>query len=66
MGSISVPTAIWAGGQDVTVPYSHGQWLAAHVPGAVAHLSDHAGHITMVNGLDQVLAELLETLRPGT
>ena len=66
VGSISVPTAIWAGGQDVTVPYSHGQWLAAHVPGAVAHLSDDAGHITMVNGLEQVLAELLETFRSGT
>jgi pimeloyl-ACP methyl ester carboxylesterase len=58
--SIGVPTAIWAGGQDVTVPYAHGRWLAAQVPGAVAHLVDDAGHITMVNDLEDVLVELLE------
>jgi pimeloyl-ACP methyl ester carboxylesterase len=57
---ISVPTAIWAGGQDVTVPYAHGQWLAANVPRAIAHLLDDAGHITVVNKLEKVLVELLE------
>jgi pimeloyl-ACP methyl ester carboxylesterase len=51
-------TAIWAGRQDVTVPYAHGQWLAANVPGAIAHLLDGAGHITLVNDLEEVLVEL--------
>jgi pimeloyl-ACP methyl ester carboxylesterase len=60
VGSISVPTAIWAGGQDATVPYAHGHWLAANVPGATAHLFDDAGHITLVNDLEEVLVELLE------
>jgi pimeloyl-ACP methyl ester carboxylesterase len=63
--SIRVPTAIWAGGQDVTVPYAHGRWLAAHVPGAVAHLDDDAGHITVVNDLEDVLTELLELRSSG-
>ena len=58
--SISVPTAVWAGGQDVTVPYAHGQWLAANVPDAVAHLCDDAGHVTLVNDMEEVLVELLE------
>jgi pimeloyl-ACP methyl ester carboxylesterase len=58
--SVSVPTAVWAGGQDATVPYAHGQWLAANVPGAVAHLFDDAGHITLLNDLEEVLVELLE------
>lgn len=58
--SISVPTAVWAGGQDATVPYAHGQWLAANVPGAVAHLCDDAGHVTLVNDMEEVLVELLE------
>ena len=62
---ISVPTAIWAGGQDSTVPYAHGQWLAAHVPGAVSHLCDDAGHITLVNDLEEVLIELLQLGRLG-
>jgi pimeloyl-ACP methyl ester carboxylesterase len=58
--SISTPTAIWAGGQDATVPYAHGQWLAANVPGAAAHLSDDAGHLTALNHLEEVLDELFE------
>ena len=63
MRIISVPTAIWAGGQDVTVPYGHGKWLAANVPGAVAHLLDEAGHITLLNDIEDVLVELLELRR---
>jgi pimeloyl-ACP methyl ester carboxylesterase len=59
VSSITVPTAVWAGGQDATVPYAHGQWLAANIPGAVAHLRDDAGHITPVNDLEEVLVELL-------
>ena len=63
VSSISVPTAIWAGGQDATVPYAHGQWLAANVPAAVAHLMDEAGHITPLNHLEEVLDELLDLAR---
>ena len=58
--SIAVPVAIWAGGQDATVPFAHGKWLAANVPAAVPHLLDDAGHITFVNDLEDVLRELLE------
>ena len=57
---ITVPLAIWAGGQDATVPFAHGKWLAANVPRAVAHLFEDAGHITLVNDLEEVLLELLE------
>jgi pimeloyl-ACP methyl ester carboxylesterase len=59
----SVPTAIWAAGQDAMVPYAHGKWLAAHVPGAVPHLFDDAGHITLVTKLEDVLVEALEIRR---
>ncbi len=58
--SISVPVAIWAGGQDATVPFGHGKWLAANVPTAVAHLLDDAGHVTLINDLEDVLRELLD------
>jgi len=58
--SIAVPVAIWAGGQDATVPLAHGKWLAANVPTAVPHLLEDAGHITLINDLEDVLRELLE------
>jgi hypothetical protein len=35
------------------------------VPGAVAHLDDDAGHITVVNDLEDVLTELLELRSSG-
>jgi pimeloyl-ACP methyl ester carboxylesterase len=57
--TISVPTAVWAGGQDVMVPLAHGRWLAEHIPGTVPHLIEAEGHITLLHRLDEVLAELL-------
>jgi pimeloyl-ACP methyl ester carboxylesterase len=57
---ITVPVAIWAGGRDWTVPFAHGKWLAAHVPTAVPHLLDDAGHLTLINELADVVRELLE------
>ncbi len=56
---LAVPVAIWQGGQDLMVPFAHGQWLAAHVPGAQVRLFEEHGHLSItVSHLPQVLAEL--------
>lgn len=42
------PTLIVHGADDRFVPVSHGEWLAAHIPGAEAWIDDVNGHITLL------------------
>lgn len=58
VADIRVPVAVWQGRHDAMVPFAHGQWLAAHVPGAHAHLLDDEGHLTLVLKIGEVLADL--------
>lgn len=63
LAEIAVPTFVWQGSKDLMVPFAHGQWLAAHVPGAVAHLEQGEGHLSIgVGALERMLDELVTTL----
>jgi len=60
---VAVPAYVWQGSEDKMVPFHHGQWLAAHIPGAVAHLEEGEGHFSVAVGalgrmLDEVLVHL--------
>jgi pimeloyl-ACP methyl ester carboxylesterase len=61
---IKVPVFLWQGDRDLMVPFAHGRWLGARIPGAVAHLLPGEGHISVfVNRVGEVLDELAATLR---
>lgn len=57
--TIATPVLIVQGGDDRFVPKSHGEWLAAHVPGCEAWIDDENGHLTL---LENRVAEVHEWL----
>lgn len=54
LAGIAIPVQVWHGRNDHFVPFQHGEWLAAHVPGAEAHLSDADGHVTLFGRIPEV------------
>jgi pimeloyl-ACP methyl ester carboxylesterase len=58
VADIRVPVGIYQGRADAMVPFAHGEWLAGHVPGAEAHLTDEDGHLTLVTRMPEILADL--------
>jgi len=46
LDEIDVPVQVRYGAGDVLVPAGHGAWLGAHVPRAVVHVDDVAGHMS--------------------
>jgi pimeloyl-ACP methyl ester carboxylesterase len=48
LADIRVPVLLRQGREDLMVPLSHGQWLAAHIPGVDARFADTDGHMTPV------------------
>ena len=44
VSQISIPMLLLHGGRDKAVPFSHGQWLAEHIPGVEAWFFPEEGH----------------------
>ena len=55
---LTVPVEVRYGATDVLVPAAHGDWLAAHVPNAVAVKDPGEGHMSSPDKVVQELARL--------
>jgi pimeloyl-ACP methyl ester carboxylesterase len=63
LSSIVTPVLLLHGRQDRFVPFGHGEWLAAHIPGVEARLTDDDGHLTLTgHHLEEIHAWLLERM----
>ena len=63
LSDIRTPVLLRHGREDRFVPFGHGKWLARHIPGVQAELTEDDGHLTLTERhLDQVHAWLLERL----
>jgi pimeloyl-ACP methyl ester carboxylesterase len=45
---IAVPVLLWQGRQDLMVPWAHGEWLAARIPGVEARFEPEEGHLSLL------------------
>jgi pimeloyl-ACP methyl ester carboxylesterase len=63
VADIAVPTFVWQGSADLMVPFTHGQWLAGHIPGVTAHLETGEGHLSIGVGAMGPMLDELVTLR---
>jgi pimeloyl-ACP methyl ester carboxylesterase len=63
LAQISVPVLLMHGREDLFVPFGHGEWLASHIPGVQARLSDDDGHLSLIERhVEQLHVWLLDRL----
>lgn len=57
--AVAAPVSLWQGDQDLMVPFEHGRWLGARVPGVQLHLELGEGHLSLaVGAVDRMLDDL--------
>ncbi|KUL86790.1 hypothetical protein ZTR_04866 [Talaromyces verruculosus] len=61
LSEVRVPVLLLQGTEDKMVPFAHGKWLAEHLPQdkVKAHLLEGHGHISLFDGIDGIIDELV-------
>jgi len=65
VGAVGAPVSVWYGDHDRMVPARHGEWLAAHVRGAVERRFPDEGHLTLVLAHPGEILDALVELAEG-
>ena len=61
--AVTVPTFLWHGDSDLLVPFSHGAWLARHLPAVTPHLQLREGHLSITaHHVEAMIAEVVASL----
>ncbi len=64
LARIERPVAVWQGEQDRMVPFTHGQWLAQHIPNARVRLYRDEGHLSLaLKALDRIIDDVVAIAR---
>jgi pimeloyl-ACP methyl ester carboxylesterase len=64
LDAIRTPVLLYHGRQDRFVPFAQGEWLAGHIPGVRAVLTDDDGHLTLIDRhLEAIHGWLLEHVK---
>lgn len=65
LAEIKVPVLLYQGSEDLMVPYSHGEWLAKHLPQEYLqkHLMQDQGHISIFLGQAEAMIDGLLAAR---
>jgi len=65
LASITVPTTVWQGDRDRSIPVAWGELLVRSIPGARLQLRRGEGHLMIAGDLEAILEELLGRGRLG-
>ena len=52
---IEIPVHVWHGTADTIVPYSHGEFFINHLPKAIPHTVEDAGHFMAFERMEEIL-----------
>ena len=65
LSDMSVPVAVWQGGEDLMVPFAHGEWLASRIPTAHPRLRPEHGHLSLaLDAFGELLDDLIAIAEP--